>query len=132
MTFLKKLGSILAKGLAMATGIWPIVQGFFGSSTSPVVHGAVEYVPTIINDLTQIAGIVVQVEAIIQTPGSGADKLKAATPLVANVVRTSELISGKKIANDTLFIQGCGKLTDGMADILNSLHPDAAQTAPTP
>ena len=126
MTFLKKLGSILAKGLAMATGIWPIVQGFFGSNTQ-----INEYVPKVINDLTQIAGIVVQVEAVLQTPGSGAAKLAAATPLVANVVRTSELISGKKIANDTLFIQGCEKITDGMADILNSLHPDAAQTAPT-
>jgi protein-disulfide isomerase len=126
MTFLKKLGLVLAKGLAVATGIWPLVSGFFGSGSSTS-----EYVPKVINDLTQIGGIIVQVEAVIQTPGSGAAKLAAATPLIANVVRTSELISGKKIANETLFLQGCGKLGDGMADILNSLHPDAAQTAST-
>lgn len=126
MTFLKKLGSVLSKGIAVATGIWPLVQGFFGSGTKVQTT-----VPVVINDLTQIAGIVIQVEAIITAPGSGVDKLRAAAPLVANVVRTSELISGKKIANDTLFIQGCTKLTDGVADILNSLNSDAAQTAPT-
>lgn len=127
MTFLKKLGSVLAKGLAVATGIWPLVSGLFGSDTK-----VTEYVPGVINDLSQIAGIVVQVEAVVQTPGSGAAKLQAAAPLVANVIRTSQLISGKKIANETLFVQGCTKITDGMADVLNSLHPDAAQTAPTP
>lgn len=127
MTFLKKLGSVLAKGLAVATGIWPLVSGLFGSSTTG--QEIVKYGNTAINDLSQIAGIVVNAEAMLQTPGSGAAKLAAAGPLVANVIRTSEVISGKKIANEDLFIQGATKITSGMADILNSLHPDAAETA---
>lgn len=127
MTFLKKLGLVLAKGAAVATGIWPLVSGFFGSGAAS--QKTVEYIDKGINDLNQIGSIVVQTEALIQTPGSGAAKLAAASPLVANVIRTSELISGKKIANETLFLQGSSKIADGMADILNSLHPDAAQTA---
>lgn len=124
LTFLSKLGSLLAKGLAVATGVWPLVSGLFGSSTK-----VQQAVPTVINDLTSIGQIVVQTEAIIQTPGSGASKLAAATPLVANIVKTSEMLAGHSIANETLFITACQNLTSAVADILNSLSPDTAKTA---
>lgn len=124
MTFLSKLGSILAKGLALATGIWPLVSPLFGSSAKAQQTGT-----TVINDLTSIAQVVVQAEAIIQTPGSGVQKLAAAAPLVANIVRTSELVSGHNIANETLFIQGCTDLTNAVAEILNSLSPNTVNTA---
>ena len=123
MTFLKKLGSILAQGIALATGVWPLVSGLFGSNIKTQQLGT-----TVINDLTSIGQIVVQAEAIIQTPGSGAQKLQAATPLVANIVKTSELVAGHKIQNETLFIQGCTDLTHAIAEILNSLSPDGVQT----
>lgn len=124
ITFLSKLGSLLAKGLAVFTGIWPIVAPYFGSSTK-VQQG----VTTVVNDLTAVAQVVVQAEAMIQTPGSGAQKLAAAAPLVANIIKTSELVSGHQIANQKLFIQGCTDLTSAVAEILNSLSPNSVNTA---
>lgn len=125
MTFLAKLGKALAQGVAVATGVWPIVSQFFGQKAQAVAT-------TIINDLSQIGGIVTTVESVIQTPGSGAVKLAAAVPLVANVVRSSEMVAGHKVANEALFIQGCQKITDGTADILNSLDPNSVQTSGHP
>lgn len=128
MTFLKKLGSYLAQGIALATGIWPLVSGLFGSKAQAGI--------TVINDLTAVGQVVVQTEAILQTPGSGAAKLAAAAPLVANIVKTSELVSGHQIANETLFIQGCTDLTNAVAEILNALSPNTVQASgkavPTP
>lgn len=120
MTFLQKLGrvlSVITNLAGIAAGVGPILQPFLGSK-----GGAVE--GKVVNDLTAIGQTIAAGEAFLQTPGSGPAKLAAATPLVANIVRTSELISGHKIANETLFIQGCSKMTSGMADILNSLHAD--------
>lgn len=121
MTFLKKLGTILANFAGIAAGIGPIIKPFLGSA-APIAD-------TAINDLTAIGNVVVSAEAILQTPGSGAAKLQAAAPLVAQIIQTSQLLSGKKIANQALFQQGCTKITDGTADILNSLNPDQAAHA---
>jgi hypothetical protein len=125
MTFLKRLGQVLAQGIAVAAGIWPLAGQFFGAKGQQVAT-------TVINDLTQIGGIVTQVEAIIQTPGSGAVKLQAAVPLVVNIVKTSEMVSGHKIANETLFIEGCTDITSGVAKILNSLDAGAVQASGKP
>jgi hypothetical protein len=127
VTFLSKLGKALAEGVAIATGIWPLVSPFFGSASK-----VASTVPIVLNDLTSIGQIVVQAEALIQSPGSGAQKLAAATPLVVNIVKTSELVSGHKIANETLFIQGCADLTSAVAKILNSLDAGAVQQSGQP
>jgi hypothetical protein len=74
----------------------------------------------------------VQVEALIQTPGSGAQKLSAAAPLVANIVKTSEMVAGHSIQNEQLFIQGCTDLTSAVAEILNSLDPKSVQSSGVP
>jgi len=121
MTFLSKLGSALAQGLAIATGIWPLVQGFFGQKQAQAT--------VVVNDLTSIGQIILQAEAFFQGPGTGAQKLQKATPLVANIVKTSEMVGGHKIQNESLFIQGCGKIASGTADVLNSLDANAVQTA---
>jgi hypothetical protein len=86
----------------------------------------------VINDLTNIGQIVVQAEALIQTPGSGPAKLAAAAPLVANIVKTSELVSGHQIANEALFIQGCTDITHAVAEILNSLSAQNVQAQGKP
>jgi len=123
-TFLGKLGKYLAEGVAIASGVWPIVAPFFGSASK-----ATSTVPVILNDLTSIGQIVVQAEALIQAPGGGPQKLASATPLVVNIVKTSELVSGHKIANEPLFIQGCTDLTSAVAEILNSLDAGAVQSS---
>jgi hypothetical protein len=126
-TFLSKLGKYLAEGIATFAGIEPIVAPLFGanSKTGQELGKAT-------NDLTQIGSIVVQAEAMFQGAGTGAAKLAAAAPLVANIVKTSELVSGKQIANQTLFIQGSTDLTNAVAEILNSLDAKAVSSSGTP
>ena len=128
MTFLSKLGSLLARGIAVLTGLAPIIAPLFGSKAQQ----AAGVVTTATNDLNAVAQIVVTTEALIQTPGSGAAKLAAAAPLVVNLVKGSEIVSGHKIANETLFIQGCTDLTNAVAEILNSLDAGGVQQSGQP
>jgi hypothetical protein len=121
MTFLKKLGQFLARATAIAVGIGPILQPFLGSA-APVVQTAV-------NDLTQISQIATMVEAVNQTPGSGADKLKAATPLVLQILRTSQAFAGKKIADEPLAEDGAADIVTGIVKFMNAIHPDEVKTA---
>lgn len=123
MTFLKKLGSVLAQGIALATGVWPLVSRFFGAGTA-----AANVATTVVNDLTQIGQVVVQAETMFQGAGTGPQKLAAATPLVANVIKTSELVSGHKIANEAGFTKACQEITSAVADLLNSLDAAAIYT----
>ena len=125
MTFLKKLGQILLKVLSIATGVGPIIQPFLGSGKAGTVA------TTAVNDLTAIGQVVLQIEtAFAAVPNStGAQKLQAAIPLVSNIIKTSELVIGKKIANEALFTQACQEFTQATVDLLNSIHPDEAKTA---
>ena len=125
MTFLKKLGQTLLKVLAIATSVGPIVQPFMGSGKAAQTTG------TVVNDLTNIGSVIVQIEtAFAAIPNStGAQKLQAAIPLVANIIKTSELVSGKKIANEALFTQACTEYAQATVDLLNAVHPDEVKTA---
>ena len=123
MTFLKKLGTILLNVAGIATGVGPIIMPFLGSGKAAQVEGKV------VNDLTSIGSLIVQIEtAFAAVPGStGAQKLQAAIPLVANVIKTSEMVSGKKIANEALFTQAVTEYTQATVDLLNSIHADEAK-----
>jgi hypothetical protein len=116
MTFLKQLGSILAKGLAIAAGVSPLIAPYLGAKGGAVLG-------TAINDLTSIGSVIVQAEALLQGDARGAEKLAAAAPLIESIVKTSEMVSGRKIADDALFTKGCQDLTSSIAEILNSLDP---------
>lgn len=122
MTFLKKFGSLLAQGIAIAAGFGPLIAPYLGAKAKEVINTAV-------NDLTAVGQVVVQAEALLQGPDRGAEKLKAAAPLIASIVRTSELVSGHKIANETLFLKGCTDLTTAVVEILNSLAPKIETTS---
>lgn len=117
MTFLKKLGQVLLKIVAIGAGIGPILTPFLGSGKVAADEA------TAVNDLTAIGSTVVQIEtAFAAVPGStGAQKLQAATPLVGNIIKTSELVVGKKIANEALFTKACTEYTQATVDLLNSL-----------
>ena len=127
MTFLAKLGLYLAKGIAVLSGLTPLISPLFGSKAQQASNVA----STIVNDLTAVGQVVVSAEALLGA-GTGPAKLAAAAPLVANVVKTSELVSGHKIANEMLFIQGCTDLTNAVAEILNSLDSGAVQSQGQP
>lgn len=117
MSFLKKLGTILANAAGIAIGIGPLIKPFLGAG-APIAD-------TAINDLTQVAQIVTMVEAVVQTPGSGAAKLQAATPLVLQVLKSSQAFSGKKIANEALAEKGAADVVTGIVEFMNAIHPDA-------
>jgi hypothetical protein len=69
--------------------------------------------------------VITMVEAIGQAasvPMPGAEKLKVATPLVAQIILSSSMLAQHKIGDEVLFRQGCTSIASGMADVLNSLH----------
>ncbi len=121
MTFLKKLGQLLLKGASIAAGIYPIVQPLLGSKAQAVGG-------TIVNDLTLVANQVVTVETALEGK-TGADKFAALLPLVAGIIRTSELVSGKEIADEAKFQLGVQEVAQGVVDVLNSIHEKEAKTA---
>ena len=120
MTFLKKLGSILANVAGVAMGVGPLIGPFLGSGKSATVVGHVT------NDLTQIAQMTLAIETALQGQ-QGTAKLAALVPLVSNIIKTSELVSGKKIANEALFTQACTEYAQATVDLLNAIHPDEAK-----
>jgi hypothetical protein len=122
MTFLKKLGQILLKATEIVAGFQPLI-----ASTFPGVSGPVQVAS---RDLAQIADIIAQVEAMGQALGQpGADKLRAAAPLVAQVILQSSLLAQRQIADPMLFKVGAQKVADGMADVLNSLKDDISTSS---
>lgn len=125
MTFLKKLGQILVNLAGIAAGVGPIILPFLGSGKAGQVAG------TAVNDLTAIASTVVQIETVFAAipNATGAQKLAAAIPLVGNIIKTSELVAGKKIANEALFTQAVQEYAQATVDLLNSIHPEEAKTA---
>lgn len=76
-----------------------------------------------ITDVASVVATTVQyAEAMVDANGS--EKLKKATPLVAQAMRMSELLTDKEIADEEKFLRGCEQITSGMADVLNSLKED--------
>lgn len=115
MKFLSKLGQIILKGVEIYAGFAPIAQASFPSASGAIA--------TVSKDLSEIADIIVQVEAVgqaLQLPGD--KKLLAAVPSVTQIVLQSSMLANHKISDPVLFKAGCTKIADGMADVLNSLH----------
>lgn len=111
MKFLSRLGQILLTATKIITGLGPILPQF-----QPQVNKATD-------TLEKVSGIITSVEIFGQVLGTpGADKLKAAAPLVAQVLLQSDMLVDKKIKDHALFVQGATKIADGMADVLNSLE----------
>lgn len=122
MTFLKKLGQLLFQVVGIITGVGPLLVPFLGSGK------AAQAVSTGINDLTAMGQRVVEIETAVQTPGSGPQKLAMVIPLITNIVRTSEMVIGHKVANDALFAKACQEYAQATVDLLNSLHPESIKT----
>src|SRR4051812_46934897 len=123
MSFLKKLGQVLLTVGPMVLGIGPLVSPAFGSKGDKVGGD----IATVGNDLTLIAQVVVQIETALQGQ-PGADKRKAAIALIGPIIKTSQIVSGKKIADAALLESGIGKITDGLVDVLNSIHEESVKT----
>lgn len=121
MTFLKKLGIVLAKGLQVVVGFGPIV--------TQLVPGAGPVVAKVVSELQQFAAIIASVEAAgvaLQLPG--AQKLVAATPLFAQALLQSDAMVGHKVKDPVLFNKAAAGYAQATVDFLNSLHEDGVQT----
>ena len=125
MSFLKKLGSLIVNLAGIAAGVGPLIGPFLGSGKAGQVTGVA------VNDLTAIGSIIVQIEAAFAAvPGStGAQKLQASIPLIAGILKTSQMVVGKKIQNEALFTKAAQEYAQATVDLLNSIHPDAATPA---
>ena len=123
-SFLKNLGSSLVKVVAIESGVGPIIEPFLGSGKPATVATSA------VNDLTSTGQVVLQIETAFAavTGSTGAQKLQAAIPLVSNIIKTSELVVGKKIANEALFTQACQEYTQATVDLLNSIDQSEAKT----
>lgn len=121
MTFLKKLGSLVLKGMQIVGQFQGVVV-----AVDPKAGGAVA---TVSADLAQIANIIAQMEAVGQALTlAGPQKLAAAAPSVAQVILQSSILAHHTVENPTLFSQGAQKIADGMVDVLNSLKADVETT----
>jgi hypothetical protein len=117
MTFLKKAGQFILKSAAALAGFAPL-----GAQLFPQHAGAIARIN---EDLQDIAGVVISVEALGQLQGiPGAHKARLAGPLVAQVILRSSVVANRKIEDPALFAKGCQQIGTGMADILNSLKGD--------
>ena len=126
MSFLKKLGEVIAKGVNLAKGALPVV-GKVTEAVSPylpALGGAFQ------SDLKKIAEVIAEVEVFGQVLGHpGPDKLKAVTPVVAQIILQSSLLAGHQVEKPELFTKGAEQIAAGMADVLNSLQADAVKTS---
>ena len=117
MSFLKKLGQILAKATQIAIGIGPLTQTLYPQGAAVVKE--------IQSDLAVLAQLVVNAEAMGQALNiPGPDKARAIAPLIAQSILQSQIMLHRKIKDPTLFLKGCTGLGGDLADILNSLDDD--------
>lgn len=128
MTFLSKLGKamqIAGKVVAVITGFAPALVALTPTKKDDEIYAKIA------DPLTQVAGIIIQVEGMAQAldqPLPGTEKLKMATPIVAQIILNSGIMVNKKIANPELFKQGCSSIASGVADVLNSLKESDAKS----
>lgn len=115
MKFLSKLGQVILQATQIAIGFAPFAK--------VALPGQSDKIDIISQDMAEIAQVIANAEAIGQALQlSGTDKLKGASPLVAQIILRSAILANHKIANPALFQQGASKVADGMADVLNSLE----------
>lgn len=121
MDFLKKFGLAVLKITQIVTGIAPMVGQY--------VPGAAGVIQTVEDDLTAIGKVIQQTEifgAALAIPGP--DKLKAAIPAVSQILLQSEILAGRKIADEARYAAAVSKITDGMADLVSSLEDKTVHT----
>lgn len=124
MTFLKTLGRYIVEGLQILAGIQPV----FASNNQANIGTVITKVES---DLQQLVGIITTVEAVGTSLGlAGTDKVRAAGPLVAQLILQSSMMVGKSVANGPAFAAAAQTIAGGVADLLNSLSAQSIVTAP--
>lgn len=117
MSFLKAMGKGLRIALGILTGVGPAVAAVIpGTRDDDVIRRATD-------TLTQVGGVIIMTESLVGSVAgaTGAQKLEAALPHVAQIIRTSEIMIGREIANEDAFVAAVRGITSNFADLLNSL-----------
>lgn len=124
MKFLTKLGQVVLEATKIILG--------FGPTVSMAIPSAAPAIAATTSDLSEIAQVIQTIEVAGQALSvAGPGKLTATTPLVAQVILQSAVLSGHSIDNPDLFKGGAQKIADGMADVLNSLKADIPTVSKT-
>src|ERR1700759_3084865 len=107
-SLLSKIGNAVLSGLKIVSSSLPIV--------TPIATSLLPQTPAVVaveKDLPAIASIITNVEAMGQALQlKGPDKLKAAAPLVGQILLQSDLLATHKISNPTLFNSAATKIAD--------------------
>lgn len=115
--FLSILGKII-KVVGIAAGFIPLVNPLVPAPAQGGVLIAEDKLQKGINVLITTE----QIFAAAYGAGAkmGSDKLKAATPFVAQIIQQTDLLIGKKPKNEAQFQDAATRMTAALADILNS------------
>jgi selenocysteine lyase/cysteine desulfurase len=116
MSFLKVLGTIV-KVIGIASGVVPLVAQVAGDKGQVVLGSVADKLEKALNVVVTVEQTFANVSA---ASGSGADKLKAATPFVAQIIQQADLLVGKHPKDEAAFTAAVTALTASLADILNS------------
>lgn len=121
MSFLKTLGSYIAKGLQIVLGFAPLIESSFPNQAATIAAN--------VDRLRLIADIIVRTEAVGQALSlTGPQKLIAASPDIEQAILSSSILAGHAIADPVKFKAAVSGIASNMADLLNSLSPDAILT----
>src|ERR1700757_3150772 len=98
MSFLKKLGTIVLRIVGIAGGFMPLAQTVAASSSTGMV---------VVDKMSQAFNAIISTEQMFTAAfgpdaKKGSDKLKAATPFVAQIIQQIDLLAGKKPKNEAL------------------------------
>jgi hypothetical protein len=121
MTWLKKVVQVVARVLPYILGGGALYQtyGLPGSST---------IVPKVLGDLNAIPQIIATTELLfnnVNSAPSGPDKLKAAAPLVQQLIidyATNHLPGAAKLKDPAKLAAAANQITSGFADALNAFE----------
>lgn len=114
MSWLKKVGQIIVAGLKAEIGLSPLIRKVY-----PQADGVLDKVES---EWSQLVSVITTVEAIGAALGLAGDaKIRAAGPLVGQLIQQSAFMAGKEIADTAAYAKASQTIAGGIADLLNSL-----------
>ena len=117
--WLKTVGKVLAMVGSAASGV--DLSAFFPSKFKPLIDKVEGYIEK--SHLGEIGDAVVQVEAFsaaLSAPLPGPEKLKAATPSVANIMLDFFKIRHMEVENEAEFLLASSDMTSAMVRAFNA------------
>ena len=119
MNWLKKLAQALSAVTQIVVGFGPLFTQLTPTDKDD------KALPVVLDSLQHLTGILATVESIALSLGlTGPDKLKAAIPLVAQLILQSDAMVGCKIDNPAEFQAGVGDLVSAWVRVVNSTKAD--------